>query len=119
MRIKLVTATVLLAIAAPAQAEDWDFVLVNKTGKTIKQVEIAPSGSEGWSPEKVDEGMDSKIRNGQDHTVHFAKDDAACKFDVRLTFVDDTTATAQKLDVCDYAFAEFSFKGEVLAVKGS
>ncbi len=119
MRAKLIPVFALLALSAPAMAEDWDFVLVNKTGKTIKQVEVAPSGSEGWTPEKVDEGMDSKIRNGQDHTVHFTKDDKACKFDVRLTFVDDTAVTARGLDVCDYAFAEFSFKGEALAIKGS
>ena len=119
MVARLLIGAALLTFAAPAYAEDWDFVLVNKTGKTIKQVEVAPSGSEGWTPEKVDEGMDSKIRNGQDHTVHFTKDDKACKFDVRLTFVDDTAVTARGLDVCDYAFAEFSFKGEALAIKGS
>jgi hypothetical protein len=116
---RMVAGAVLLAFAAPALAESWDFVLVNKTGRTIKAVEIAPAGSEQWAKEKIEEDRPTDIPAGKDHTVHFEKDAKACKFDVRLTFKDDSTATAAGLDVCDYAFAEFSFKGETLAVKGS
>ena len=43
MRIKLLAGGMLMAIATPALAEDWDFVLVNKTGKTIKQIEAVPT----------------------------------------------------------------------------
>ena len=119
MRIKLVTGALLLALAAPAHAEDWDFVLVNKTGKTIKQVELTQSGSDAWFKRKTEEGMVSDIKPGVDHTVHFSKDAKACRFDVRLTFDDDSTAVVQGLNVCDYAFADFTLKNGVLAVKGS
>lgn len=119
MRMKMVAGAALLALAAPALAENWDFVLVNKTGRTIKMVEVAPAGSGAWAKQKVEEDIASDIKPGNDHTVHFEKDASACKFDVRLTFADDTTATAGALDVCDYAFAEFSFNGETLAIKGS
>lgn len=119
MRINLVIGTALLALAAPVHAGDWDFVLVNLTGKTIKQVELSPSGSESWSKWKTEEGVSSEIEPGVDYTVHFSKDAKACRFDVRLTFGDGSTATVQGLNVCDNAFADFSFKNGTLAVKGS
>ena len=37
MRKTLIMAAVALVIATPALAEDWDFVLVNNTGKEIKE----------------------------------------------------------------------------------
>lgn len=119
MRAKLMGVAVLLALAAPAQAENWDFVLVNKTGKTIKQVELAESGSGKWTSQNTEEGIDPSIKPGVDHTVHFTKDAKACKFDVRLTFDDDSTAEAQGLNVCDYAFADFTLKDGVLTAKGN
>ena len=119
MRITLVTGALLLALTAPAHAEDWDFVLVNKTGKTIKQVELANAGSDSWFKWKTQEDMASTIKPGADFTVPFTKDAKACKFDVRLTFDDDSTAVAPALNVCDYAFADFTFKDGVLAAKGN
>ncbi len=119
MRMKLVIGTVSLALAAPVHAEDWDFVLVNKTGKTIKQVELAPSGSESWFKWKTEDDKASTIKPGVDFTVPFSKEPKACQFDVRLTFEDDSTAAVRGLNVCNYAFADFSLKDGVLAVKGS
>ena len=119
MRMKLVIGTLLLASAAPAYAEAWDFVLVNKTGKTIKQVELAESGSDSWSKWNTEEDKVSTIKPGVDFTVPFTKEAKACQFDVRLTFDDDSTATAQKLNVCNYAFADFSLKDGVLTAKGN
>lgn len=119
MRMKLVIGTLLLILAAPVHAEDWDFVLINKTGKTIKLVELAPSGSDSWSKQKIEEDRKSEIAPGADHTVHFSKDAEACRFDVRLTFEDDTAAVAQGLNVCDHAFADFSLKDGVLTVTGT
>ena len=119
MRIKLVAGTLLLAIAAPAHAESWDFVLVNKTGKTIEQVELTPSGSESWFKWQTAEDRPSTIGPGVDYTVHFEKEPKACQFDVRLTFKDESTAVAQKLNVCNYAFADFSMKDGVLTAKGN
>jgi hypothetical protein len=113
------TGAMLLCIAAPAVADDWDFVLNNKTGKTIKMVELAPSGGEAWAKEQTDEDRPSTIKPGASFTIHFTKDAKACKFDVRLTYSDDSTAVFPGLNVCDNAFADFSYKGETPVVKGS
>ena len=53
MKRILLGATLTLA-AAPAFAEDWDFILVNDTGKSIKGIEIAEGGSGKWVANKVD-----------------------------------------------------------------
>lgn len=119
MRMKLVIGTLLLALAAPAHAEDWDFVLINKTSQSIKQVELTPSGSDAWSKWRTEEGISSEIKPGADYTVHFSKDAKACRFDVRVTFADDSTAVVPALNVCDFAFADFSFKNGTLTAKGS
>lgn len=115
---KFTIGAALLLLASPAYAEDWDFVLVNKTGKTIKAIETSEAGSAQWTKERLEEDMENgPVRAGQSHTVHFDKQ--GCKLDVRLTFSDDSQTIFSGFDVCDYAFADFSFKGELPVVKGS
>jgi hypothetical protein len=118
MVAKLLIGVALLAVAAPAYAEDWDFVLVNKTGKSIKMIELSDSGKAAWAQEKLDEDMvHDPIRTGTNHTVHFDK--TACAVDVRLTFADDSQAVFTNFNACDNAFGDFSFKGDLPVVKGS
>ena len=117
MVAKLLIGAALLAVAAPALAEDWDFVLVNKTGKTIKTVEVSEVGKAEWTPETLDEDMvHDPVRNGMNHTVHY---DKGCKVDVRLTFSDGSQSVFGNFNACDYAFGDFSFKGELPVVKGT
>ena len=114
----LIGAALIAVTAAPAYAEDWDFVLSNKTGKTIKTIELSESGKAQWNPEKLDEDMvHDPIRPGTNHTVHFDK--SACSVDVRLTFADDSQAVFTGFNACDNAFGDFSFKGDLPVVKGS
>jgi hypothetical protein len=118
MVARFLIGAALIAVAAPAYAEDWDFVLTNKTGKTIKTVELSDSGKAQWAQEKLDEDMvHDPIRPGTNHTVHFDKN--ACSVDIRLTFADDTQAVFTNFNACDNAFADVSFKGDLPVVKGS
>ncbi len=122
MRFKLLLGTVLLVSAVPALAEQWDFVLVNKTGKTIKLVEIAQAGSGAWKKDIRDEEIRGEwnIKPGADYTVHFEKGDNVCKYDVRLTFDgEDTPVTWPGFDTCKYAFGDFMLTNGVPSVKGS
>ena len=118
MVAKILIGAALLSLAAPAYAEDWDFVLVNKTGKTVKLVELSAAGTAQWIKEKLeDDRVNDPVRPGANHTVHFDK--TACKIDVRLTFNDDSQAVFGNFDACDNAFGDFAFKGELPVVKGS
>lgn len=121
MRIKLLAGGLLLAVATPAFADDWDFVLVNKTGKTIKLVEVSESGKADWKKDKRDEDMgDGKVKPGDDYTVHFDRDPKVCKYDVRMTFEgEDLPVVWTGFDACKFAFGDFALNGGTPTVKGT
>jgi hypothetical protein len=120
MRTQIAIGTALLALAAPAHAENWDFVLVNKTGKTIKMVEISLVGAADWKKDKREEDQGpGAIKPGDDYTVHFEKEANVCKYDVRMTFDGDNQLIWPAFDVCKYAFGDFALNGELPVVKGS
>lgn len=110
MRMMHVSLAILgaLAAASPAFAAPWDFVLTNESGKDIKTVDIAETGSETWVANEVnqDNGRSSKdgVKNGGRLTVNFDKAGAECRYDIRATFKDDTTQVWSKINICDNAF---------------
>jgi hypothetical protein len=106
MRKTLIMAVAALVIATPALAEDWDFVLVNNTGKEIKLVELAPTGTTTWHQNKVDEEVRKRvpIAPGKRGTIFFEKESSQCRFDIKATFADDTTMTWINANVCDNPF---------------
>ncbi|WP_066798364.1 hypothetical protein [Sphingomonas soli] len=104
--MKLAIAAAAILAATPALADDWDFVLINGSGKTIKTIEIAATGTTTWQANKVDPEFkkeDSTVKNGARTTVHFDKG-PGCKYDVKLNFTDDSSATLTGVNVCDNSF---------------
>jgi len=104
-------ATAALVIAAPAMADDWDFVLINNSGKAIKTVEIAPTGTTTWQPNKVDPDFkkeDATVKAGARMTVHFDKG-TGCKYDVKLNFTDSSSTTWTGINVCDNSYVTVKF----------
>lgn len=106
MRTIWFAAAVALATATPAIAEVWDLVLTNASGREIKMVEASPSGAATWQKNIVDEEVRkaANIRPGGRATVHFDKVGSQCRYDLKATFVDDTTAVWSNINVCDNAF---------------
>lgn len=112
---KIVRATIIPAIAAfalatPAMAEDWDFVLTNNTGKAIKTIEVGPAGSGKWQANKVDpdQKREAALKNGLRTTVHFDKG-TECKVDVKATFDDGASAVWSNINVCDNSFVVLNY----------
>ena len=104
-------ASAALVIAAPAMADDWDFVLINASGKAIKTVEIAPTGTTTWQPNKIDPDFkkeDATVKPGARMTVHFDKG-AGCKYDVKLNFADGGTGTWTAINVCDNSYVTVKY----------
>lgn len=104
-------AIAALVIAAPAMADDWDFVLINNSGKAIKTVEIAPTGTTTWQPNKVDPDFkkdDATVKAGARMTVHFDKG-AGCKYDVKLTFADSSSGIWTAINVCDNSYVTVKY----------
>jgi hypothetical protein len=114
------TIAAAMMFAAPALAEDWDFVLVNNTGKPIKAVEISPGGAGTWIANKVDPEMkrESVTAAGKRMTVHFDKG-AGCKYDIKATFADDTSAIWSGINVCDNAYVTVNYANGTPTYKAS
>ena len=114
------TIAAAMTFAAPALAEDWDFVLVNNTGKPIKAVEISPGGAGTWVANKVDPEMkrEGATKAGGRMTVHFDKG-AGCKYDIKATFADDTNAVWSGINVCDNAYVTVNYANGTPTFKAS
>jgi hypothetical protein len=96
-------------------------VLVNKTGKTIKLVEVSQAGAGNWQKDVRDEDRGAgRVRPGEEYTVHFDKDGKTCKYDVRMTFDgEEIPVIWSGFDACKYAFGDFSLANGVPTVKGT
>lgn len=104
MRKMLLTLAVLVATTTPAFADVWDFVLINSTAKEIKLVEVAPTGTQTWQKNIVEEGMKAtSTKPAARMTVHFDKG-TVCKYDIKATFADDTSLVWTGVNVCDNSY---------------
>lgn len=104
-------AIAALVIAAPAMADDWDFVLINASGKAIKTIEVAPTGTTTWQPNKVDPDFkreDATVKVGARTTVHFDKG-AGCKYDLKLTFTDSSSGVWSSINICDNSYVTVKY----------
>ncbi len=110
MRITLITVAAALMVATPALADDWDFVLTNNSGKSIKTIEISATGANSWVANKVDPEYkkDALLKNSAKMTVHFDKGEG-CKYDVKATFEDGTSAIWSGINVCDNAYVTIRY----------
>ncbi len=92
-------------LATPAKDTDWDFLLYNYTADVIEKIEIAPAGSGNWTPNRgeLESGSGGKVAVGQKTTVLFDKAANVCRFDIRATFDDRTTAVWSGINLCDNA----------------
>ncbi|OAN64824.1 hypothetical protein [Sphingomonas sp. TDK1] len=113
-KLAFIASAAAFTIATPALADEWDFMLVNSTGKVIEKIEVAPTGTTSWTENKVDPELkkDTKVKAGGKTTVHFEKAATACKFDVRATFEDKSTAVWSGYNACDNSYITVAFTGD-------
>ena len=115
MRNTLIIAAAALMVATPAFADDWDFILINNSGKPIKAIEVSPAGAATWQPNKVDADMkrDTIVKPGGRMTVHFDKAGSQCRYDIKATFEDASSAVWISVNVCDnsYVTVKYDAKG--------
>ena len=120
MRYRYVGAVALLGLAAPAYADAMDFILTNNTGKEITLVELSPLGANQWQKNRVEEGDKPKnIKVGGRSTIHFDKTGTQCKWEVKLTFADNSSTVFPAVNVCTDSFVVLSFKGTTPVSTGS
>jgi hypothetical protein len=119
-KLALIASAAILAAATPALADDWDFMLLNATGKVIEKIEVAPTGTGSWAENKFDpeQKKDGKVKAGGKTTVHFDKG-AQCKYDVRATFEDKSTAIWSGYNACDNSYITVSLAGDKATFKAN
>lgn len=86
----------LALLASPAFADDRDFDLVNATGYPIKTVLIDESASDAWTDNMLNDVME----DGVTVHMHFGKGDKGCKWDMKITWTDSSSAVWHGFDLC-------------------
>lgn len=115
MRMAFIAIAALVA-ATPALAQesagDMDFVLTNQTGKALKSLQIKATPEPEFKPDSAyaEEPGKSAVKAGGRTTIHFTKG-AGCKYDLKGTFEDDTTAVWSGFDACEDPFMTVALTG--------
>src|SRR5579863_320393 len=100
-----VLATALLAMGvSPAIAADQNFVLHNRTERTIKSLYVSPAGAGNWSEDILGQDI---LDYHTDLEVRFDRGASQCEWDVRADFSDGTSEQVRDVDFC--AVSEVTF----------
>jgi hypothetical protein len=95
VRSLLVAALAIVVSTAPVLADD-SFTLHNHTGRTMKALFVAPSDSDSWGPDILNQN----VADGADVKVSWTHGETACNWDVRGEFEDGTYAEVKNVDFC-------------------
>lgn len=117
----LIALAALSLTAMPALAEDWDFVLINESGKPIKTIELSPAGAATWAPRTLDadEKSDPVVKPKARTTVRFDKPASQCRYDLRATFADDTTQVWSGANICDNSYITLKLAGDKATISAN
>ncbi|QNM82756.1 hypothetical protein H8M03_12345 [Sphingomonas sabuli] len=74
-----------------------DFTLVNRTGYTINEVYVAPTKSDEWEEDVLDQDV---LDNGASVGIGFSKKESTCNYDIKVVFEDGDEADWRKFDLC-------------------
>lgn len=97
--LKLIVISLFLATAShAANAENLQFTLINSTKYVITKLQISPLSTDQWEENIL--GRDV-LRQGEEATVTIADGLSTCKYDMLITFNDDTNIEERGYDFCD------------------
>ncbi|WP_264213812.1 hypothetical protein [Leisingera thetidis] len=97
-------AAALLALQAPAFAEDLDFLLINDSSADLVEFNVSPASSGSWEDNLIDGGY---LAPGYEIGVLIADGATTCVYDIRGSFADGSEAEDYGLDLCD--LGEYTF----------
>ena len=107
----MLTMLLALALAQPPERPDpgygrelpegsanLDFVVVNRTGQTIRQVQITPEGDEQWTPNVM---VQRELPDQERSAVSFSRDVEQCRWDLRVTFENGNRRSWPRVNLCE------------------
>ena len=93
-----VAALLLAATAAPAFAEDLEFVLTNNSSYAVKSFYTSPADVEEW---EEDVFGDNYLPAGNYVTVTIGDGRSQCVYDMKFVLEDDSDFTERGVDLCE------------------
>jgi len=85
-------------IELPEGSANLDFIIVNRTRRTITAVTITPSGENSpWSDNVL---VQRDVPPGERGAVSYTRDIELCRWDVRVTFDNRSQQTRPLIDLC-------------------
>ena len=83
----------------PEGSANLDFVAVNRTGRTIVDIQIRPA-EEPPSPWSVDILVQRDLPDQERGAASYTRDVELCRWDVRATFEDRSNRVWRRVDLC-------------------
>ena len=79
-------------------AANLDFIIVNRTGRTIEALSISPAGEESWSDDIL---AQREVPDGERAAASYTRDVELCRWDVRVTFEEGDRRSWPAVNLCD------------------
>lgn len=80
-------------------AANLDFIVVNRTGRTIVDLSITPSGEDSeWSDDIL---VQAEVPSGERAAASYTRDVELCRWDLRATFADGRRQRWPRINLCD------------------
>jgi hypothetical protein len=96
---RLCAAGALLALAAPAlaQEDDGSFNLTNRSNRVIERLYASPNNTEQWGDDRL--AGDRSLANGASLAVRMPPG-GGCRTDLRIAFAGDVVEERRDIDTC-------------------
>jgi hypothetical protein len=82
----------------PESSANLDFVMLNRTGQTIVELNISPAGEESWSDNLLHY---PEVPDQERAAASYARDVELCRWDVRVRFPSGQRRSWPAINLCD------------------
>ena len=82
----------------PESSANLDFVMLNRTGQTIVELNISPAGEESWSDNLLHY---PEVPDQERAAASYARDVELCRWDVRVRFPTGQRRSWPAVNLCD------------------
>ncbi|HYD13620.1 MAG TPA: hypothetical protein VEC11_12305 [Allosphingosinicella sp.] len=82
----------------PEGSANLDFVMLNRTGQTIVELNISPAGEESWSDNLLHY---PEVPDQERAAASYARDVELCRWDIRVRFPSGQRRSWPAVNLCD------------------
>jgi hypothetical protein len=92
-------ATLVMLGAAPAFADQRDFVLMNDSGRIIEQIYVGPAGQEDYGDNLLSQGA---LEDTASATIKFARfTPGDCLYDIKVVTAEGDVGIMKQVNLCE------------------